>query len=65
LDEKAIESVDLHGRKFIAGFIGMNNIKINDYANVCLQLLLHIPPIRNILLSGDFTQCPSMLGIII
>lgn len=58
-----MEGEDLHGRRFTAGFIGMNNIKANDYANVCLQGLLHIPPLRDLLLNDDFRGSPSHLRI--
>lgn len=56
-----MEGVDLHGRSFVAGFIGINNIKLNSHANVCLHLLIHINPIRDILLTRDFTLCSSPL----
>lgn len=56
-----MEAVDLHGRPFIAGFMGINNIKANNYANVVLQLLLHLPPLRNLCLSHDFRASPSPL----
>jgi U4/U6.U5 tri-snRNP-associated protein 2 len=29
------------------GFVGINNIKANDYMNVIIQLLVHVPPFRN------------------
>lgn len=56
-----MEAVDLHGRPFIAGFMGINNIKANNYANVVLQLLLHLPPLRDLCLSHDFRTSPSPL----
>lgn len=39
--------------KFI-GFVGMNNIKANDYLNVVVQLLAHVHPIRNFFLLHEF-----------
>jgi U4/U6.U5 tri-snRNP-associated protein 2 len=29
------------------GFVGLNNLKANDYTNVVVQLLTHVPPLRN------------------
>ncbi|WRT65603.1 uncharacterized protein IL334_002548 [Kwoniella shivajii] len=43
-------SFTLSSQSYIPGYIGINNIKKNDYLNVVLQLLLHIPPIRNFLI---------------
>lgn len=37
-----------------AGFVGMNNIKANDYLNVVVQLLAHVHPIRNFFLLHEF-----------
>ncbi|OKO95639.1 hypothetical protein PENSUB_11151 [Penicillium subrubescens] len=36
------------------GFVGMNNIKANDYLNVVVQLLAHVHPIRNFFLLHEF-----------
>lgn len=41
--------------KFI-GFVGMNNIKQNDYFNVIIQALAHIPPLRDFLMLEDLSQ---------
>ena len=35
-------------------FVGMNNIKANDYVNVVAQLLAHVFPIRNFFLLHEF-----------
>ncbi|WWC60217.1 uncharacterized protein I303_102783 [Kwoniella dejecticola CBS 10117] len=40
----------LNNQSYRPGYIGINNIKSNDYLNVIIQLLLHIPPIRNFFL---------------
>jgi len=39
-------SFDLH-KKYLVGYVGLNNIKKNDYANVVVQVLAHIEPVRN------------------
>jgi U4/U6.U5 tri-snRNP-associated protein 2 len=43
-------SYTLAGTPFVPGYIGINNVKKNDYLTVILHLLLHIPPIRTFLL---------------
>jgi len=47
LDTNTKYSYDLHNKKYLPGFVGLNNIKANDYVNVIIQALIHIPPIRN------------------
>lgn len=44
-----------------AGFVGMNNIKENDYFNVIIQALSHIPPLRNYLMLEDLSQRPELV----
>ncbi|KAJ2860433.1 U4 U6.U5 tri-snRNP-associated protein, partial [Coemansia erecta] len=43
-------SHDLSGKRYVAGFVGLNRIKNNDYMNVVIQALAHIQPIRDTLL---------------
>lgn len=38
----------------------MNNIKDNDYFNVIIQALAHVPPIRNFFMLEDFTTKPQL-----
>jgi U4/U6.U5 tri-snRNP-associated protein 2 len=47
---------DLSSSPYLPGYIGLNNIKANDYQNVILHSLLHIPPIRDFLLSPTTPQ---------
>ena len=42
---------DLSGKSFIPGYIGLNNIKSNDYVNVIVQGLNQVLPLRNFFLS--------------
>ncbi|WWC68713.1 uncharacterized protein I206_102647 [Kwoniella pini CBS 10737] len=52
-------SYTLNNQSYRPGYIGINNIKSNDYLNVIIQLLLHIPPIRNFFLlelESDLTK---------
>jgi U4/U6.U5 tri-snRNP-associated protein 2 len=41
---------DVHGVSYLPGFVGLNNLKSTDYANVVLHMLSHITPIRNFFL---------------
>lgn len=38
-------SFDLTNKPYIPGYVGLNNIKANDYLNVIIHALLHVPPI--------------------
>lgn len=53
LNQLPTPSYTLDGNTYIPGFIGLNNIKKNDYLNVILHLLLHIPPVRTFFLNPD------------
>ncbi|KAJ5501384.1 hypothetical protein LT330_001058 [Penicillium expansum] len=54
LDREVHDAWDLSGSRYRPGFVGMNNIKANDYVNVVAQLLAHVLPIRNFFLLHDF-----------
>ncbi|KAK9466514.1 hypothetical protein V1512DRAFT_263784 [Lipomyces arxii] len=54
LDRKPIESLDLNYKPYRPGFVGMNNIKHNDYFNVIIQSLAHVSPLRNFLMLESF-----------
>lgn len=48
-------SFDLDHQQYTPGYIGINNIKqLNDYANVVIQLLTHVKPLRNFFLLKSF-----------
>lgn len=50
-------------KNYILGFVGLNNVKANDYVNVIIQALIHIPPIRNyFILNTNETSSSSQLG---
>jgi len=63
LDKIPTESFDLANKRYRPGYIGMNNIKANDYLNVVVQTLSHITPIRNFLLLHPFPQTTSQLPV--
>ncbi|BDD56444.1 hypothetical protein MPDQ_006389 [Monascus purpureus] len=54
LDKEVHNAWDLAGNRYRPGFVGMNNIKANDYLNVVVQVLAHVPPIRNFFLLHQF-----------
>lgn len=56
MDRTKRTSWTLGGKEYTPGFVGMNNIKENDYLNVVVQALAHVSPLRNYLLLEDFTK---------
>ena len=38
-DERLVQKIAVDGSKYYTGFIGLNNIKHNDYINVVIQAL--------------------------
>ncbi|EOO01516.1 putative u4 tri-snrnp-associated protein [Phaeoacremonium minimum UCRPA7] len=59
-DRKPRTSWTLAGKEYTPGFVGMNNIKENDYLNVVVQALSHVPPLRNYFLLEDFKSRPEL-----
>lgn len=49
-------SYDLNNKKYLPGFVGLNNIKANDYVNVVIQALAHVPIIRDYFIVEDFEK---------
>ncbi|KAL4251513.1 Ubiquitin carboxyl-terminal hydrolase [Abortiporus biennis] len=47
-------SYDLASKPYIPGYIGLNNIKRNDFMNVVIHSLLHVSPLRDFLLLSNF-----------
>ncbi|PVU99737.1 hypothetical protein BB559_000450 [Furculomyces boomerangus] len=50
LDKYNPMAFDINHNKYKPGFVGLNNIKANDYINVIIQALAHIPMIRDMFL---------------
>jgi U4/U6.U5 tri-snRNP-associated protein 2 len=61
LDKEPQTAWDLGGKKYIPGFVGMNNIKANDYLNAVIQLLSHVVPLRNFFMLEDFSSRPQLV----
>ncbi|KAI9818136.1 MAG: hypothetical protein M1827_000761 [Pycnora praestabilis] len=55
LDKEKRTAWDLSGKNYTPGFVGMNNIKDNDYFNVVIHALAHVPPLRNFLMLEDLS----------
>jgi U4/U6.U5 tri-snRNP-associated protein 2 len=60
LDREAKTAWTLGGKEYTPGFVGMNNIKDNDYFNVVVQALSHVPPLRNYFMQEDFSTKPEL-----
>lgn len=47
LDSNAELSRDLFGRRYLPGFVGLNNFSKTDGINAVVQALAHVPPLRD------------------
>ena len=61
LDKSRASVWDLQGRKYNPGYVGMNNIKANDYFNAVCHTLAHVPPLRNYLTLEDLSSRPLLV----
>ncbi|KAL7625478.1 Ubiquitin carboxyl-terminal hydrolase 10 [Parahypoxylon ruwenzoriense] len=61
LDRRARTAWTLDGKEYTPGFVGMNNIKENDYLNVVVQALSHVTPLRNYFLLEDLSRRPELV----
>lgn len=53
LDSNTSLARDVHGVAYLPGFVGLNNLKQTDYANVVLHALSHVIPVRNFFLRPE------------
>ncbi|KAF2474736.1 cysteine proteinase [Lindgomyces ingoldianus] len=60
LDKEQKICWDLLNRDYVPGFVGMNNIKANDYFNVVIQALAHVVPLRNYFMLEDLSARPQL-----
>ncbi|KAG9303122.1 hypothetical protein G9A89_005080 [Geosiphon pyriformis] len=56
LDQNIKHSYDLNNKKYLPGFVGLNNVKANDYVNIIIQALAHIPPLRDYFILQNFNH---------
>ena len=54
MDSQTSLARDLFGRRYLPGFVGLNNLKKTDYINATLQSLAHVKPLRDF-----FLRCGS------
>jgi U4/U6.U5 tri-snRNP-associated protein 2 len=52
IDLRGDLSRDLFGRRYLPGFVGLNNLKKTDCINSVVQALTHVPPLRDFFLAG-------------
>lgn len=52
---------DLSGKTFTPGYVGLNNIKANDYVNVVVQALNQVVPLRNYFLLKEEGDCKELM----
>mmetsp|Transcript_45798 Transcript_45798/g.111652 ORF Transcript_45798/g.111652 Transcript_45798/m.111652 type:complete len:589 (+) Transcript_45798:57-1823(+) len=50
IDQNTGLSRDLFGRRYLPGYVGLNNLNKTDYINVAVQALAHVKPLRNFFL---------------
>ena len=62
LDTCSKQVLDLSKKSYLPGYVGLNNIKANDYVNTCFQALAHIGPLRNFFLLSDNLTAYASLG---
>ncbi|KAL4458676.1 hypothetical protein ABPG75_013541 [Micractinium tetrahymenae] len=52
----------LDGSEYMPGLVGLNNMKMNDYANVVVQAFTRVHPIRDFFLRPEnYASCSSLL----
>ncbi|KAG8525472.1 uncharacterized protein KY384_009116 [Bacidia gigantensis] len=61
LDREIKTAWDLAGKQYRPGFVGMNNIKANDYFNAVIQALAHITPLRNYFMLEDLSNRSALV----
>jgi U4/U6.U5 tri-snRNP-associated protein 2 len=45
--------VDTHGKTFLPGYVGLNNLKCTDYVNAMVQVLARVEPLRRYFLDAS------------
>ena len=56
LDVQTDLAQDLFGRRYLPGFVGLNNLNKTDYINASIQALGHVRPLRDYFLKNDFSS---------
>ncbi|KAJ3001702.1 hypothetical protein HKX48_002749, partial [Thoreauomyces humboldtii] len=58
LDKVNPYAYDLNNKRYLPGFVGLNNIKANDYVNVIVHALIHVQPLRDHFLLSPAPSTP-------
>ncbi|GAM89217.1 hypothetical protein ANO11243_072540 [Dothideomycetidae sp. 11243] len=61
LDKQRPPAWNLTGKRYNPGYVGMNNIKSNDYFNAAYHSLAHVPPLRNFMMLEDLSTKPDLV----
>jgi U4/U6.U5 tri-snRNP-associated protein 2 len=56
LDTNAELSRDIFGRRYLPGFVGLNNLNKTDCINAVVQALAHVPPLRDYFLQRSHNE---------
>ncbi|KAJ1976565.1 U4 U6.U5 tri-snRNP-associated protein [Dimargaris verticillata] len=59
VDTMVKPSLDVHRKPYLPGYIGVNNIKANDYVNVVIQALAHVTPLYHYFLQTAPAVVPA------
>jgi U4/U6.U5 tri-snRNP-associated protein 2 len=51
LPKSTLLSKGVHGKAYLPGYVGLNNLKHTDYLNVMVQVLAHVDPLREFFLN--------------
>ena len=62
MDKEREDSLDLFGKPYVPGYVGLNNIKATDYSNAVVQALNQVAPLRKYFLLNHFQNAKSELG---
>ena len=54
---------DLFGRRYLPGFVGLNNLNKTDCINACVQSLAHVPPLRDFFLQQTHSASTSLVDL--
>ena len=53
LDSNTALARDLFGRRYLPGFVGLNNLNKTDCINATIQALVHVKPLRDYFLASN------------
>merc|ERR1712196_555360 len=60
LNNSALWSRGIDGTEYMPGLVGINNMKANSYANVVIQILARVRPLREFFISEKTCMTTSL-----